>query len=62
MATFADRNAERVPSLAHRMAADESTKDAIAEIVQRYVLNPATTPRDTQRRLAAVLRAMQGER
>jgi glucose/mannose transport system substrate-binding protein len=61
-ATFADRSAERVPSLAHRMAADESTKDAIAEVVQRFVLNPAARPLDTQRRLVAVVRAMQGER
>lgn len=58
--TFADPRTERVPSLAHRMAADEATKDAIADVVVRYLLNPATSARDAQRRLAGVVKAMQG--
>jgi glucose/mannose transport system substrate-binding protein len=58
--TFADPRTERVPSLAHRMAADEATKDAIADVVVRYLLNPTTSARDAQRRLAGVVKAMQG--
>lgn len=60
--TFADRQAERVPSLAHRMAAGEATKDAIADIVQRFVLNPDAPTAETQRRLSGVVKAMLNER
>lgn len=57
--TFADPRAERVPSLAHRMAADEATKDAIADTVTRYLMNPATSAADARKRLVAVVRATQ---
>ena len=56
--TFSDRRAERVPSLAHRMAADDATKDAIADAVQRFLMNPATSPADARRRLVAVVRSV----
>ncbi len=60
--TFADRRAERVPSLAHRMAADDATKDAIADAVLRFLMNPATSPADARRRLVAVVCSVQAGR
>ena len=57
-ATFADRRAERVPSLAHRMAADEATKDAITDAVQRFLMNPLMSPAEARVRLAAVVRSV----
>ncbi|WP_394788571.1 ABC transporter substrate-binding protein [Rhodoferax sp.] len=60
--TFADPRSARVPSLAHRMAADESIKDAVAQILWRYVTDPRMEVADAQRRLAAVIRAPGAER
>lgn len=56
--TFADPQAHRVPSLAHRMAASEATKEAVASLVQAFVLRRGTTAAQTQRQLASVVRAM----
>jgi len=56
-ASFADPRTARVPSLAHRMAADESIKDAVAQTLWRYLTDPRMGPADAQRRLAAVIRA-----
>ena len=56
-ATFADPRTARVPSLAHRMAADESIKDAVAQTLWRYLIDPRMEPAEAQRRLAAVIRA-----
>jgi glucose/mannose transport system substrate-binding protein len=56
--TFANPQAYRVPSLAHRMAASEATKEAIAGIVQSFVLRPGMTPAEAQRQLVSVVRAM----
>lgn len=56
-ASFADPRTARVPSLAHRMAADESTKDAVAQTLWRYLTDPRMEPAEAQRRLAAVIRA-----
>jgi glucose/mannose transport system substrate-binding protein len=56
--TFANPQAHRVPSLAHRMAASEATKEAVASIVQSFVLRPAMTPAEAQRQLVSVVRAM----
>lgn len=56
-ATFAAPRSARVPSLAHRMAADEATKDAVAQALWRYLSNPRMEATETQRRLAAVIRA-----
>lgn len=60
--TFASARAERVPSLAHRMAADEAIKDAVAQTVWRFATDPRAEPQETQRRLAAVIRAPAAER
>jgi glucose/mannose transport system substrate-binding protein len=47
----------QVPSIAHRMAADESTKDALADVLHRFVKNKGQSPEQTQQRLAAIVRA-----
>ncbi len=60
--TFAGARNERVPSLAHRMAADEAIKDAVAHALWRFVTDPRSDPQETQRRLAAVIRAPAAER
>lgn len=56
--TFADPRAHRVPSLAHRMAASEATKEAVANLVQGFVLRRGISAAQTQRKLASVVRAM----
>jgi hypothetical protein len=40
------------------MAASEATKEAIASIVQGFLLRRGTTASQTQRQLASVVRAM----
>lgn len=60
--TFAAPRNARVPSLAHRMAADEVTKDAVAQTLWRFLNDPSLEPQETQRRLAAVIRALGTER
>ena len=60
--TFADPRSARVPSLAHRMAADESIKDAVAQTLWRYLTDVRMEPAEAQRRLAAVIRAPSAER
>ena len=54
--TFASPAAARVPSLAHRMAADEATKDAVAQALWRYLNDPHMEAQEAQKRLAAVIR------
>ncbi|MRV76073.1 extracellular solute-binding protein [Duganella sp. FT92W] len=56
--TFASGAAAQVPSLVHRMAADEESRDAIIAEVHRYFMNDSITEADVQRRLATVLRAL----
>lgn len=55
--TFASPSATRVPSLAHRMVADEAAKDAVAQALWRYVTSPPSDTLDTQRRLASAIQA-----
>jgi glucose/mannose transport system substrate-binding protein len=38
------------------MAADESTKDALADALHRFVTNPAQTPERAQERLVAIVK------
>ena len=54
--TFASPTSARVPSLAHRMAADEATKDAVAQALWRYLSDPRMDAREAQKRLASVIR------
>jgi glucose/mannose transport system substrate-binding protein len=60
--TFAAPANARLPSLAHRMAADEATKDAVAQTLWRFVTDPRMETAEAQRRLAAVIRAPNAER
>jgi len=46
-----------LPSIAHRMAADEATKDALADALHRFVKDPAITPARAQERLVALIRS-----
>jgi glucose/mannose transport system substrate-binding protein len=54
---FAAPASTRVPSLAHRMAADEATKDAVAQALWRFLITPQMPVKEAQRRLAAAVRA-----
>lgn len=60
--TFASPRNARVPSLAHRMAADEAIKDAVAQTLWRYLTDPRMETQEAQRRLASVIRAPSAER
>jgi glucose/mannose transport system substrate-binding protein len=56
--TFAKGAAVQVPSLVHRMAADEESRDAIIAEVHRYFVDDAVPAAEVQRRLAAILRTL----
>jgi len=53
---FSRGSAVQVPSLAHRMATDEISKDAIIAEVMRFFSDDKIAVTDTQRRLAAISR------
>lgn len=55
--TFSKGRAFQAPSLVHRMATDETTKDAIVAEVRRYFMDDQITEVATQRRLAAIARS-----
>jgi len=52
------RSAVQVPSLAHRMATDEISKDAIIAEIMRFFSNDSLSVSDTQKRLAAISRTL----
>jgi glucose/mannose transport system substrate-binding protein len=54
--SFTMPDAKRLPSLAHRMAADDATKDAVAQILWKYLTQPGMTAGTAQQRLATVIR------
>jgi len=54
--TFALGAAVQAPSLVHRMATDEASRDAIIAEIQRYFLDDRTTPAEAQRRLGVLFR------
>ncbi|WKB51137.1 ABC transporter substrate-binding protein [Eleftheria terrae] len=56
--TFSRADAPRLPSLAHRMAADEALKDALMATVHRYAVDQRQGTEATQRRLATLVRAL----
>jgi len=60
--TFGTQRNARVPSLAHRMAADEATKDAVAQALWRFVRDARMQPQEAQRRLASVIRSSGAQR
>lgn len=53
---FAKGVPAQAPSLVHRMAADEESRDAIIAEVHRYFADDSVTAADVQRRLASILR------
>lgn len=55
---FAEGSAVQAPSLVHRMAADEATRDAIILLIQQYFTDDTIKPADTQKRLAAVFKTL----
>ena len=55
---FARGEAVQAPSLVHRMATDEASKDAIVAEVHRYFINDLVSPADVQRRLGAMFRVL----
>lgn len=56
--TFSRGSSAQVPSFAHRMATDETSRDAIIGEVQRYFMDDTVTAQDTQRRLISVARIL----
>lgn len=54
--TFAQGAAVQAPSLVHRMATDEASRDAIIAEIHRYFLDDRTTPAEAQRRLGTLFR------
>jgi len=55
---FSKGAAYQAPSLVHRMATDETTKDAISAEVRRFFVDDQVKPEQAQRRLAAIARAL----
>ncbi len=56
---FGREPALRAPSLVHRMAAGEASKDAIVAELHRYFVDDTLPASEVQRRLAAMFRALQ---
>lgn len=55
---FAQGAAVQVPSMVHRMATDEASRDALIAEIHRYFMNDKVSAQDTQRRLVAIFRAL----
>jgi len=55
---FAKGTGAQAPSLVHRMAADEESRDAIIAELHRFYMDDGVTPAETQRRLASLLRTL----
>lgn len=58
---FSQDAAMLAPSLVHRMATDEASKDAIIAEIHRYFVDDAVTPQEAQRRLGGIFRALHGK-
>jgi glucose/mannose transport system substrate-binding protein len=55
---FGQATAQLAPSLVHRMATDESSKDAIVAELHRFFVDPGVQASDVQRRLGAMFRVL----
>lgn len=51
---FAEGVSVQAPSLVHRMATDESTRDAIIVVIHHFFVDDTVSPAETQKRLAAI--------
>ena len=58
-AVFARGKNVQAPSLVHRMASDEASKDAIIAEIHRFFIDDSITAEHTQKKLAAIARALQ---
>jgi glucose/mannose transport system substrate-binding protein len=56
--SFARGAAAQAPSLVHRMAADEESRDAIIAELHRFYMDDGVSAAETQRRLASLLRTL----
>jgi glucose/mannose transport system substrate-binding protein len=56
---FATSAADQAPSMAHRMATDETARDAMVAELHRFFLNEKVSVADTQRRLGVIGRRPQ---
>ncbi len=56
---FAQGAAVQAPSLVHRMAIDEASRDAIMAEVQRYFVDESVSVADVQKRLGSIFRTLQ---
>lgn len=56
--TFSKGAAFQAPSLVHRMATDETTKDAIVAELRRFFVDDQIPEAEVQRRLASIARAL----
>jgi len=56
--SFAKGAGAQAPSLVHRMAADEESRDAIIAELHRFYMDDGVSPAETQRRLASLLRTL----
>lgn len=56
--TFAQGAAYQAPSLVHRMAGNDTFKDAIVKQIQAFYLDDKMSVAETQQRLAAMVRAL----
>jgi glucose/mannose transport system substrate-binding protein len=54
--TLARPGSPLLPSIAHRMAAVESTRDALGEVLHRFIKTRSVTPRQAQAQLLAIVR------
>ncbi len=51
---FAEGVSVQAPSLVHRMATDESTRDAIIVVIHHFFIDDTVTAAETQKKLAAI--------
>ncbi|MBY0444989.1 MAG: carbohydrate ABC transporter substrate-binding protein, partial [Burkholderiales bacterium] len=56
--TFVKGGMAQAPSLTHRMASDETVKDAIVAQVHRYFMDTQMPTSEVQRRMAGIVRAL----
>jgi glucose/mannose transport system substrate-binding protein len=55
---FGQGPAAQAPSLVHRMATDEASKDAIIAELRRFFVDDSVAAAEVQRRLAGIFKAL----
>ena len=59
--TLARPGAPLLPSIVHRMAAVESTREALGDVLHRFIRDRAVAPRDAQAQLVSIVRGAAGQ-